>query len=557
MKHFHMILTFLLLALGGSPTLAQENHPGIYIIVDVSNSMWGELPDKSRKYEVAREVLANFLSGEFSNHDLALRLYGHRSRSSCTDTELAVPFGSPSNVARSMTDIVSNVVPHGKTPITLSLTEALKDFGERSGEIILISDGIETCDADPCALVREWRNRDVSVRVHVVGLGLEEEARAAMQCIADAAGTEYHDANSAGDLGSSLRDIQQTAETTPPPPPPAPAPEATTPTADPEPENDPIAGALRINAVDEKGDTMRAEGTIVPESGGDPIQVSSNGRFPVPSGRYILQIGVKTENGNIYHPVSVEIEVGRTGDTKIDVTVVRPPSVKVRVEGEFAGPRTGIVYGLQNDAQVLSFRSRDLVYIDEGTYDFHIQLGRENDLTETLEIKTGQHHELVYNVQKTVHVYFRVFPEGSDIRVRRHTELWQDNERKYVVHSNNGREVLPGTYSLRMPDALNPFADAEITVTTEAEQTFDYTMPVGWVTVRYQNPDGSAMDDARVNIAAAGGRRSRQRTSGTRFPLIAGKYTANGWSHLGEFDPVVFQITNGTETEVIIRAKAE
>ena len=553
MKLLQSAFACFLIAFGASATLAQETRPGIYIIYDVSNSMWGELPDQSRKYEVAREVLANFISGDFPNHDIALRLYGHRSRSSCTDTELAVPFGPQLAITGPLTDIVSSVTPRGKTPITLSLTQALKDFGNRSGEIILISDGIETCNADPCALVREWRNRDVEIRVHVVGLGLEEEARAAMQCIADAAGTQYHDANSASDLGASLQDIQETAQAAPMPP--APEPEMVTPTPDPEPTNEPISVALRISAFDENGAPMRAIGTVVLLGGGDAIPVSSNGRFPMLSGDYTLQIGVETENGNIYNPVSMEIEVGRTGDTKIDVTVVRPPSVMVRVDGEFAGPRTGIVHGFQNGTQVLSFHSKDLIFIDEGDYEFRIVLGHENTLSESFKIETGQHHELVYNVQKTVHVYFRVFPQGSDERVRRHTELWQGNQRKYVVHSNNGQEVLPGTYAMRVPDALNPFAIAEITISNEPEQIHEYIMPVGWAIIRYENSDGTTMDDARVGITAAGGRRNRNRQSGERFPLIAGHYTAKGWSQLGEFDLVEFQITNGEETEIILRAK--
>ncbi len=552
MKLLQFAYAFILIIFGASVALAQEARPGIYIIYDVSNSMWGELPDQSRKYEVAREVLANFISGEFPNHDIALRLYGHRSRSSCTDTELAVPFGPQATVTGPLTDIVSNVTPRGKTPITLSLTEALKDFGDRSGEIILISDGIETCNADPCSLVREWRNRDVEIRIHVVGLGLEDQARTAMQCIADAAGTKYHDANSASDLGASLQDIQETAEA--PPMPPAPEPKMVPPTPDPEPTNEPISVALLISAFDENGATMRAKGTVIPLGGGEAIPVSSNGRFQMLSGDYTLQIGVETENGNIYHPVSMDIEVGSTGDTMIDVTVVRPPSVKVRVEGEFSGPRTGIVRGFQNGAQVLSFRSKDLVFIDEGNYEFRIVLGDENTLSENLTIETGQHHDLIYTVQKTVHVYFRVFPQGSDERVRRHTELWQGNERKYVVHANNGQEVLPGTYAMRVPDALNPFAVAEITITNEPEQIFEYIMPVGWAIVRYENSDGTAMDDARVGITAAGGRRSRNRQSGERFPLIAGQYTAKGWSHLGEFDLFEFQIINGQETEIVLRA---
>ena len=57
-------------------------------------------------------------------------------------------------------------------------------MGERPGEIILISDGIETCDEDPCELVRSWAEKDIAIKVHVVGLGLDEKERTAMQCIA-------------------------------------------------------------------------------------------------------------------------------------------------------------------------------------------------------------------------------------------------------------------------------------------------------------------------------------------------------------------------------------
>ena len=148
-----------------------------------------------------------------------------------------------------------------------------------------------------------------------------------------------------------------------------------------------------------------------------------------------------------------------------------------------------------------------------------------------------------------------MFPEGSDVGIRRFAELWQDGERKYLVHPGNGGEVLPGVYSLRMLDALNPYSVAEINITDQPEQTFVYTMAVGWVTVRYQNADGSAMDDARVRINPAGGRRTKQRQTGERFPLIAGRYTALGWSQLGDFNAVEFQVTNGMETEVILRAK--
>jgi hypothetical protein len=173
--------------------------------------MWGELPDKSRKVETAKKVLKEYVAGDFEGYELAFRVYGHRKKGDCLDSELLIPFGEPDQVISELTQSIDSIKPLGKTPITYSLQEALKDFGDRQGEIILISDGIETCDADPCELVREWREKDVKIKVHVVGLGLDEKSKAAMQCISDAAGTEYHDASSASELSEGLTKIKEEA----------------------------------------------------------------------------------------------------------------------------------------------------------------------------------------------------------------------------------------------------------------------------------------------------------------------------------------------------------
>ena len=115
--------------------------------------MSGQLPDRSTKLTVAKQVLNDFVGGDFAGYDLALRVYGHREKDDCLDSELAVPFGKPEETVGPMRDFVGKVNASGRTPITYSLQEALKDFGSRGGEIILITDGIESCDADPCALI--------------------------------------------------------------------------------------------------------------------------------------------------------------------------------------------------------------------------------------------------------------------------------------------------------------------------------------------------------------------------------------------------------------------
>jgi Ca-activated chloride channel family protein len=195
-----LILPALLLAC--TTSFAAERP--LYIIFDGSNSMWGELDDKTHKIDAARRAFAELEPGILDNRELALRLYGHRRARDCSDTELTVPLGDSTNTLAAITEQINSVLPRGKTPITRSLTAALTDLDGRSADILLISDGIETCDADPCQLVQQWRDQDVDIKVHVVGLGLTDASRSAMQCIADASGTRYLDANNATELGLAI-----------------------------------------------------------------------------------------------------------------------------------------------------------------------------------------------------------------------------------------------------------------------------------------------------------------------------------------------------------------
>ncbi len=175
--------------------------------------MWGQLPDQSHKVVVAKEVLQDFVAQDFGEAEPALRAYGHRRKGDCRDSELVIPFGPSEAVAGQVRDFMKTLNPLGKTPITYSLRQAPADFGDREGAIILITDGLETCDEDPCSLMREWREKDVKVDVHVVGFGLMEKEKATLQCISDAAGTPYRDAESALELAQRPAEIQQATVT--------------------------------------------------------------------------------------------------------------------------------------------------------------------------------------------------------------------------------------------------------------------------------------------------------------------------------------------------------
>ena len=273
------LCALLSLFLIAAPLAAQDR---VYVIYDSSNSMWGALPDKTRKYEAARAALTTLVTDGSGMRDIALRMYGHRRKDDCSDSELVVPFGDQAENRDAIVAAMSAVRPTGRTPIDRSLRAALADFGGKSGAIILISDGIESCDADPCALVRSWKDKDIAISVHVVGLGLRGKERAAMECIAQAAGTQYRDAFSSRELAESLEQAVASGRIAPGQP--DPAPQATGPDL-----------ALVIRTPD--GAAQAGHGVLRPLAGGAPIPIKTFALHTPPPGEYVFTGGITVLGG--------------------------------------------------------------------------------------------------------------------------------------------------------------------------------------------------------------------------------------------------------------------
>ncbi len=139
-----------------------------------------------------------------------LMAYGHRRKGDCNDIELLSRPGKPSPDA--FQKMVDSLQPKGMTPITASVrqaAEALK-YTENKATIVLVSDGEETCKADPCALGRELEAAGIDFTVHVVGFDLPEgKARAQLQCLAKSTGGRYVEARDAAALNKALGQIAQ------------------------------------------------------------------------------------------------------------------------------------------------------------------------------------------------------------------------------------------------------------------------------------------------------------------------------------------------------------
>lgn len=164
--------------------------------MDASNSMnafWENEPKINSSRRILLEALKPIENAP--NTELALRLYGHQTRiepgkQDCDDTKLEVPFGPHQGdaIRKSMNEVRCL----GTTPIARSLEKCGGDFPDNTSRniIILITDGIEACDEDPCAVSRALQAKGVVLKPFVIGIGLEDAGKYNLKCIGN-----YYDAN--------------------------------------------------------------------------------------------------------------------------------------------------------------------------------------------------------------------------------------------------------------------------------------------------------------------------------------------------------------------------
>ncbi len=190
------------------------------IVLDASGSMWGQIGGEA-KMEIARRTLANVLGTVSPDLELGLIAYGHRDKGSCGDIELMVP--PAAGTAATISAAANALQPKGKTPITDAIRQAASvlRYTEEKATVILVTDGIETCEADPCAAATELEQAGIDFTVHVVGFGLSSEERRQVACLAENTGGRYFPAGDAAALGEALTTtVAETVAPAPPPPPP-------------------------------------------------------------------------------------------------------------------------------------------------------------------------------------------------------------------------------------------------------------------------------------------------------------------------------------------------
>ena len=201
------------------PASAQQ-EPGtqvnVELILDSSGSMADETNTGEPRIDAAKRVRNEVIGAipeDRPEINVGFRVFGHEGNNtqagreeSCQSSELTVPIdGVDKDALRAE---VEEYAPVGWTPIALSLERATADFPPAADNVvnaaILVTDGLETCDGDPCAAATAIKESEAAVTVYVVGLGLNEEELRVTSCIAENTGGQIVGAQNADELAAAL-----------------------------------------------------------------------------------------------------------------------------------------------------------------------------------------------------------------------------------------------------------------------------------------------------------------------------------------------------------------
>lgn len=162
----------------------------VLFVLDASTSMslnW----ENTSKIAAAKTLIIAMLDSlqPVGNVQVGLRVYGHlktEGENDCLDSKLEVPFSN--NSFNLIPQALSSIHPLGTSPIAYSLLQAAGDFPSDKNArnmIVLLTDGVESCHGDPCAVSKSLQEQHVIIRPFIIGLNTDTSLNNALSCIGE------------------------------------------------------------------------------------------------------------------------------------------------------------------------------------------------------------------------------------------------------------------------------------------------------------------------------------------------------------------------------------
>ena len=201
----------------GEEFVAADALGDILFVLDASGSMRATTDQGRKRIDIAKTILFDMLNDVPESARVGLRVYGSQVDSkpkqlSCRDSILAVPISTGSRAQTIRT--VAALSPKGQTPIGRSLAAVREDMAAaQKGLVVLLTDGEETCDADPAdpyypnRVAKELRDSGLDVRVNIVGFDVNDpKVQQDLSRVAQATGGTFFAAEGEAGLRKALRE---------------------------------------------------------------------------------------------------------------------------------------------------------------------------------------------------------------------------------------------------------------------------------------------------------------------------------------------------------------
>ena len=164
----------LFAAIHVSPAYGQAPSE-IRVIVDASGSMAGKTASGEQKMAVAVFSARKYIEDAPPSSVVEVTAFGADPANQCGVASKVLERVTRSTITSAQYRSLESLRPAGSSPIVASVEQAIRSFEGRRGEIVLVSDGTESCGRNICEISNALeQNSNVSIRLIPIGISPEK-----------------------------------------------------------------------------------------------------------------------------------------------------------------------------------------------------------------------------------------------------------------------------------------------------------------------------------------------------------------------------------------------
>ena len=205
----------VVLGFAGPAASAAEpvNVPRAFILFDGSGSMWGKLAGQfASKLAIAQAAFEKHLPPIGQSGHVGLIMFGGRSSGSCE--QVSVVAQPSAQGGRQIAAAARRFNPQGRGPLALAMQragEALRATAGGPASLILIHDGPDNCNQDPCAVAKALKAANGNLPVHVLSLGVTPQISSRVACISRITGGQQFNITDGPGFDDALQKVLKLA----------------------------------------------------------------------------------------------------------------------------------------------------------------------------------------------------------------------------------------------------------------------------------------------------------------------------------------------------------